>query len=193
MAALSLLFAQMPPASNAPSSGKADASQIYDIELPTQPFSYGPWITGGLLALLLIAALGAALYFALRKKSPRSLSPSQRIRRSLSRLERHIEQLPPNRFALDLSDALKDYFSGRYQDRVRYETAEEFLTRLSRDDLAFPTQAQQGLVRFLSDAEMLKFGRPADAEQRKRPLLDQAYLLIDLCETINGSSPAISR
>lgn len=165
--------------------GESKLQDIHDIIILPPPVSPWPWIIGGVIGLLLFAALLWVFSHALKKRPAPSPSPSQVMRRRLRHLSQQRGQLAPNQFALELSNALKDYFAQRYLDPVRYETAEEFFARLSRDDVGFPSPAQQELLQFLSQAEELKFGTPADAPYRTEPLLDKAQQLVDLCETVN--------
>lgn len=175
----------------------ADAAQtdtappdgLHDIVVPgpIQPV----WPT----VLAVLAALGLALAaFLLVRRWLKSstekggaVPPGERARREFDRIER--EAPAPNQFALSLSEAVKDYLSARFQDRVRYETTQEHLARISRDGSPLPSAAQEALRDFLGAAEEVKFGRPGDADSRLPALARQARDLVALCESINAPDP----
>ena len=142
------------------------------------------WETIALVAGIVVGvlALAALIYFLYRKlvvtKKP-PLTPLTIARRRLREIAAQIETMESNAFSLALSDTLKDYLSARFGDPLRYETSEEFLVRLSgAEESALPTSLRDGVAEFLSVADEIKYGRPADAEQRKAPLLERARSLL---------------
>lgn len=172
-------------------AGAAAPEGLYDIVEPAPERSPWPLLLALALAFSALAAL-AWLVAHLRKRRAAGAtgpSPSLRALRELDRIDRQRDDLPPNRFALAVSEALKDYFAERYQDRVRYETTDEFLARLAREDTRLPPAGQQELRDFLSAAEEVKFGNPPDAAGFVVPLMQRARRLLGLCESVSAPAP----
>ena len=161
---------------------------IYDIIVPEVERPLWPLFVYLAIALLLIAGLVWLVLFLLQNRDPRLApgSPSVRAQRELEAIERQSDELSPNAFALAVSETLKNYLAERHRDRVRYETAEEFLARLSREGTSLPPAAQEELQEFLTSAEEVKFGHRADAAAFCQPLLKSARQLVGLCETVNS-------
>lgn len=164
---------------------------IYDIIVPEAERPLWPLFVYLAIALLLIAGLVWLVLFLLKSRDPLTQpgSPAQRARRELDSIERRRDELTPNAYALAVSEVLKDYLAGRFQDRVRYETTEEFLARLSGAGTRLPPAAQQALQEFLLSAEEVKFGHRANAASLCHPLLQQARQLVDQCETSVATNP----
>ncbi len=174
-----------------PRLAQADAAPpegIYDIVVPSPERPLWPLLLSILLALLFAAGIVLLVRHLLRARAGGAppVPPGERARRELDRIEREHDELSPNRCALALSETLKNYLAARFHDRVRYETTEEFLARLSREGASLPPAAQQALRDILTSSEEVKFGQPADAAARTRPLLRQARDLVGLCESISA-------
>lgn len=174
------------PETNAPPEG------IYDIIVPAPEPSW--WSIIGVLFLTLgvFALLIGLILYLLRHRdgSGRGPGPGQRVARELDRIDRNRDQLPPNRFALAISDALKDYLAERFRDPVRFETTPEFLKRISRSETPLPPAAVQELRDFLVAAEEVKFGNIRDAAELAGPLLRNARQLVAICESVSeGRTP----
>ena len=119
-----------------------------------------------------------------------ALPPALRASRELDQLERQHDNMEPNRFGLALSDILKNYLADRFGDRVRYETAEEYLARLAKVGSTLPSAAQQELRDFLFAAEEVKFSYTPATAQATLPLLKRARNLLSLCESVSAPSSA---
>ena len=161
---------------------------IYDIIVPEPERPLWPLFVYLAIALLLIAGLVRLVLFLLQNRDPRLApgSPAVRAQRELEAIERQSDELSSNAFALAVSETLKNYLAERHRDRVRYETAEEFLARLSREGTSLPPAAQEELQEFLTSAEEVKFGHRSDAAAFCQPLLKSARQLVGLCETVNS-------
>ncbi len=159
---------------------------LYDIVVPPPETELWPLLLSLVLALLIVAGAVWLVRHLLRHREPPAAPPQDRALRAFDRIERQQDELAPNRFALAVSDALKDYFAERFRDPVRYETTEEFLARLSREGTRLPSAAQQELRDFLAASEEIKFGNRPDASDRTRPLLKRARNLVGLCESVNA-------
>jgi len=162
---------------------------IYDIIVPEAERPLWPLFVYLAIALLLIAGLVWLVLFLLRNRDPRVAAgtPASRALRELDSLERSRNELTPNAFALAVSETLKNYLAERHRDPVRYETTEEFLSRLPRQGTRLPPAAQQALHEFLTSAEEVKFGHRTDAAAACQPLLQRARQIVGLCETVNSA------
>ena len=172
------------PPGGAPPGGVPPADDIYDIVvLAPKESMWGTvfWIV--ILALVLLLFAGLVWYFlrAAARKSEEA-SPEEQASRRLRELAVRREEMEPNRFALSVSDALKDYLSEKFEDPVRYETTQEFLERSSKDESRLPRAARDSLREFLVSTEEIKFGNTPDAPERSEPLLDRAGMIVRLCQ-----------
>lgn len=174
------------PDPNAPPEG------IYDIVVPTPEPSWMSII--GVLALTLgvFAIIIGLILYLLRHRAgeAKGPSPGHRAARELDRIDRARGEMDPNRFALAISEALKNYLAERFRDPVRYETTPEFLRRVSRSETPLPPAAVQELRDFLSAAEEVKFGRTADAAELAAPLMRNARQLVAICESVSSGGTA---
>lgn len=179
--ALSRFLAQQP----APSS-----DELYDIIEVLPEASRLPLVIYSVLILLFLIALGLAIRYFLRarKTGPAQESPVARAQRQLRELESRGDELEPNRYALALSETVKDYLAATFADPVRYETTQEFLGRLSEQGTSLPPAAQQELRDFLIAAEEVKFGHAPGSGSRTIPLLQKAKNLLVLCTAISSES-----
>ncbi len=168
----------------------ATSDELYDIIEVAPEESIRPLLFYGLLVFLLLVAAVLAIWYFLRSRKPTPLreSPAVIAGRQLRELERTGAETEPNRYALALSETIKDFLAATFADPVRYETTEEFLGRLSREGTRLPPAAQQELREFLLAAEEVKFGNAPGSENRATPLLQKAKNLLTLCTSINSES-----
>lgn len=173
-----LLLAQAPPSSD----------ELYDIVVLAPEKSMWPLAFYLILGLLLLAGLGAWIWYLLRTRKTASANESAtaKANRQLRELSLRHDELEPNRFSLALSDTLKDFLAAVFADPVRFETTQEFLARIARNGTNLPPAAQQELKEFLIAAEEVKFGNTADAGEQTLPLLHRARSLVNLCRSINS-------
>lgn len=167
----------------------APADDILDIVVlePRESFtSVAFWL---ILAALVLAVLGVALWLFFRSRSKRNATPPPEIRvaQSLKRLQVEREQLEPNHFSLRVSDALKDFLTEKFGEPVRYETTQEFLKRSSESGSRLPGAAKESLAKFLIASDELKFGNPVDADEKTEPLLQKAGQVIQDCRPTGSS------
>ena len=168
----------------------ATSDELYDIIEVAPEDSIRPILFYGLLVFLLLvgAALAIWLFLRSRKSAPPRKSPAEIAHRQLQELERTGAEAEPNRYALALSETIKDFLAATFADPVRYETTQEFLGRLSREGTRLPPAAQQELREFLLAAEEVKFGNAPGSENRAIPLMQKAKNLLTLCTSINSES-----
>jgi hypothetical protein len=184
----------MTPVFSIPFLAQGDAAppdELYDIIEIAPETSIWPFVVYSLLLLLLVAGAALAIRHFLRsRKTSPSKEPAIGIaERQLRELESTGDTLEPNRYALALSETLKDFLAATFSDPVRYETTQEFLARLSRDESTrLPPAAQQELRDFLIAAEEVKFGHAPGSESKTTPLLQKAKSLLALCTAINSES-----
>jgi hypothetical protein len=163
---------------------------LYDIIEPAPERALWPYLLFLALALAFVVALvWLVLHLLKQRGTPASaLSPAARALRELDRIDRERDDRSPNQFVLAVSEVLKNYFAERYGDPVRFETTEEFLARLAREETRLPPAVLQELRAFLTASEELKFGRRADAATLVLPLSRQARQLLGLSESVNAPS-----
>ena len=166
-----------------PTGSEPEIPDIKDIIPPEPLTSIWPiifWIAGALLVFVLLAGL---LYFFILKDRNRKappLSPQQIALRKLREIAEKAAQLTPNEFSLQVSEALKDYLSQRFGDQLRFETSEEFITRLSQSSEGkLPDSKRELVAGFVQISDEIKFGRPPDAEEKKPHLLQQALSVVE--------------
>jgi hypothetical protein len=170
------------------------SSDILDIVSP-QGVLDPVFVAGGvLLALLVLAALGFAIYRLLRSLNAgrnqrrRGLPPHELAAQALGRLETQIEVLTPNEFMVRTSNVVKRYLLDRYDDPVLFETAKEFLDR-DNVDKPMPSSKREAVGDFLSGCEIIKFSRFPEARAQCTPLLAVARTIIR--ESLSSSPPPI--
>ena len=165
--------------------------ELYDIVELAPETSIWPLIIYSALFLFLLAgiALIAWYYLRSRKTATGKESPVVIAQRQLRNLAQSEGELEPNRYALALSETLKDFLAATFADPVRYETTQEYLARLSRDEATkLPPAAQQELLDFLLAGEEVKFGNAPGSGTRATLLLQKAKNILSLCSAINSGS-----
>ena len=159
--------------------------ELYDIVVLTPRESVWPVLFWAILAALIVGiAVATAIYFLVRNKSRPAASPAAKAASRISKIKQNEEALEVARYTVALSETLKDYLSEKYADPVRYETAQEYLNRISTTGSKIPDAAQQELAHFLSESEELKFANLSDADDRKSPLGRKAENVLNICESI---------
>ena len=175
-----------------PDRGGGDIPDILDIYIPEPEPNYWLMALWILLGLAAIAGVAWLLFHFIREDrrrrqrdaSPRSIALSQ-----LARLESEASGMEPNAFALRVSEIVKDYLHASHGDRFRFETAQEFLRRVTDGrGSSLPAPTRQAIAGFVSMCEELKFGRPGDAAERCAPLPDQARRIFQPAQTAAASN-----
>ena len=165
---------------------------IYDIVVLAPKDSFWPTLIWSLIGLLLIMAISYFLYRFLSpgKKGKQAASLETVAMQRLRAAHADREEVSPNAYSLALSEALKDYLSGKFDDPVRFETTQEFLSRISREQSRLPAAAQQHLESFLLRADEVKFGNASDAAAKAVPLGKIAEQVVQLCQVVRDRDPA---
>ena len=182
--------AQLPQAS----PDTTELPDIQDIIIPEALTNYWLIIISILGGLIFFGGLTWLMIYFFRKDRDRSHHiPAGRVAlQKLDELETQVTTLPANVFSLKVSDVLKDYLKDRFHDSFRYETSEEFLSRMSTVlSNPLPQRLKTGLANFVGLCDELKFALPANADANKLPLLEEARRIIREPAIINAE-PAVS-
>jgi len=178
-----------------PLAQAAPPDELYDIVVLAPEKPIWPLLLFIALACLLVGGLVWMGFYLLRsRRQPvrRETAVGVALRR-LRELEQSHGDLEPNCFSLAVSETLKDFLSATFGDPVRFETTQEFLSRVSWQGTKLPSAAQQSLKDFLVAAEEVKFGNAPDASEKTLPLLQRANELVTLCRTISSESSEKAR
>ncbi|MCF6313551.1 MAG: hypothetical protein L3J39_13985 [Verrucomicrobiales bacterium] len=181
------LVAQLPP----PQTDAPELPDIQDIVPPQAASDYGLLILAliGLLIFIVIAIF-LAVHFIRKKQHPHQIPAGRVALKRLADLEPQSNDLPVNELSLQVSNILKDYLQARFHDPFRYETSQEFIHRLgSGASQNLPQSLQNDLARFTLACDELKFARPANADSKKVPLIEEARLIIREPITANAAPP----
>jgi len=171
---------------------KPDTTELPDIQdiIPPEALT-NYWliiisILGGLLFLSGLTWL--MIYFIHKDRDRAHQIPAGRAAlQKFDELEKEVTTLSANAFSLKVSDILKDYLQDRFHDSFRYETSEEFLSRMSANPSnLLPQRLQASLANFVGLCDELKFARPANAGANKLPLLEEARRIIREPATVNA-------
>lgn len=175
-----------------------DTSELPDIQdiIPPETLpNYWLIIISILGGLLFLGGLIWLMVYFIRKDQRRAHRiPAGRVAlQKLDELKKEISTLTANAFSLKVSDILKDYLQDRFHDSFRYETSEEFLSRLSTvPSNPLPQRLQTSLTNFVGLCDELKFARPANADANKLPLLEEARRIIREPANVHAVSTAHS-
>ncbi|MDF2375142.1 MAG: DUF4381 family protein [Verrucomicrobiales bacterium] len=166
---------------------------IYDIVVLAPKDSFWPLIIWSTIALLILAMLGALLWYFLKgnRSAAPQRSPESKALARLSAARRDQADSSVNEYAMALSEALKDYFAEKFEDPIRFETTQEFLNRIATEQARCPAAAQQHLQTFLVRADEVKFGNASDAEKKAAPLGKTAEQIIQLCHVVNETDTKV--
>ena len=181
-----------------PDKGSGDIPDILDIYIPQPEPNYwllALWIVLGVVAVTAVAWLLIHFIREDRRRRQRDASPRSIALAQLARLESEASGMEPNTFALHVSEIVKDYLHASHGDRFRFETAEEFLRRVTDGrGSSLPAPTREAIAGFVTMCEELKFGRPGDAAERCAPLPDQARRIFQpvaaATQTTSPSNPA---
>jgi len=171
-------------------SQASKTEDIRDIVEIAPEASMWPIIFWAAIALSIVGLILWLILFLVRRGKKRAFeaAPHAVALRSLHRLEAALSGMEPNAFGLEVSETLKNFLSAKFNDPIRYETAEEFLHRFANSSIPvthLPTAVHQNLRTFVSTSEEIKFGKAPDARGKMKPLLTLATTIVNLIQTIN--------
>lgn len=170
-----------------------DAIPTLEPELPAEEFVTWELVIGGSLALLVLLAVLALVFFFISRAQRKRLNvpvvnPLDNALAALAELE---EELPPLRpCALRLSLLLRAYLAGCAQDPALYETQEEFSQRM--DSLAgVPAALRPELRELLDELAGYKYAAETQAEGSPcRALTERARNLLLRLDTARREEAA---
>jgi uncharacterized protein (DUF2267 family) len=177
-----------------PEPDGGEIPDILDIYIPEPEPNF--WLMA-LFIVLGLAAIAGIVWLLIhfiredRRRRQRDASPRSIALAQLTRLESEAAGMEPNTFALRVSEIVKDYLHASHGDRFRFETAQEFLRRITDGrGSSLPAAIQEAIAGFVTMCEELKFGRPGDAAERCAPLPDQARRIFQPTAAASIASPA---
>jgi hypothetical protein len=156
---------------------------IRDIMVERPPASIVPV----LVSIVLLVVAGFFGFLAFRKfftKERAVPGPPPEIvaRRRLNAISGKVDELPPNKASLETSDAVKDFLTAQYRDPIRYETAEEYLHRITNAQQGDASRLSPSLTEqvqsFVSISQELKFAKLKEARSQIPSLIKQAENII---------------
>ncbi|MDF1753004.1 MAG: hypothetical protein P1U89_09540 [Verrucomicrobiales bacterium] len=173
---------------NSIACGQSDApiEDIRDIMIERPPASPLPLVISIVLGILVLGAFILGLKKVLSRESKFTGPPPEfTARKRLSQIGKQIEEIPPNKASLDTSEAVKDFLAAQYDDPIRYETAEEYLTRITHSEekpgkIKLPSSLTEQIRTFMSTSQELKFAQLKEARERVPTLLKQAESIIEM-------------
>lgn len=166
----------IPPPTNA--AALVTTNDIRAIRPPVEirsPWEVALWIG---LALAVLGAVAAALWFLRKRRAPAAVEVVPPHVRAMRKLNAALQLLQdPRSFCIAVSDALRVYLEERFSLRAPERTTEEFL----RDLQATPSlNAEQklALADFLERCDLAKFARFEPDESALRQLHDAATRMV---------------
>lgn len=176
----------------------AAAPEIEDIKgivmLEPEPSIWGIiWVILGIL--LFLTLVGFLTWFLIQKYSGKGagMLPEFQAMKKLQHLQRNSAAMRPNKLSLEVSETLKDFLIAKFNDPIRYETADEFLHRFSSSPnppSAVPVTVHQDLKSFIRMSEEMKFGNAPDAEKRTASLFQLAHNVVNLSRIETTQKPS---
>lgn len=165
---------------------------ISDIIIEEPPPNLVPFVLGAIGLLVLAAAAYVVLKKYLKGRSrPPGPPPEVTARKRLKQIEIAMDESTPNHVSIETSNVVKDLLSTRFGDPIRYETAEEYLGRISQNgagEKLSPTLIE--LVKnFMSIGQELKFAQLNEARVRLPDLIGQAKKIVELAAAENATDP----
>jgi hypothetical protein len=137
------------------------------------PFNWWPLIA--LLVAILAALLAWWLWRWYRRRRAAPLPPFETAEREFARIEAMglIESGEPERYAVLMSDTMRDYLAARVESVHRSQTSQQVIAA------AAPIHAYAaGLAQLLSRADLVKFARERISPEEARALGQQARAIV---------------
>lgn len=164
-------------------SQELDSEDIRDIMISSP--GTNPWLITAIIlgALVLAGAIFALIRFYFpNKQTDFGPPPEFVVRERLKKIGAQLDELPPNKASLEISEAIKDFLTKKFKDPIRYETAEEYLNRLSESAEGNHSKLSPALTEkvraFISISQELKFAKLKQARERVPALIDQAENIV---------------
>jgi hypothetical protein len=169
----------------AQTAGPLDGEDIRDIMVKRPPASIIPVIFS-LLALIGVLIVGVIVVKRILTRQPEMgrVPPEYIAQSRLQQICSKMENEAPNKVSLEISEAVKDFLMAQFQDPIRFETAEEYLNRISQvtesNSIKFSTTLTEEVRSFMNISQELKFAQLREARTRIPALVNQAMKIIEM-------------
>jgi hypothetical protein len=171
--------------STLPPDAESEGADLKDIQPPTEVAIRSwmlLWVLAGVLAVVALGFVAWRLFQKYRDRSREVVAPPApldiRIRNALSALE--AENLPTQGkvkdFYFRLSEIVRGYLGERYGFDALECTSSELMAKLRR--MPTPGLPEDGLLRFVSESDMVKYARAESSPDSCREALAFGYELL---------------
>ena len=135
------------------------AEEFHDIAPPVDYSLVPPWVIF-VVTFCALAFIGLIVWLVIRarRRPVAPKSPRQRALDELEMMEFEVEQTPPYRFSIRVSDVLRRYVTEQFALPVTKQTSVEFLTALAKAS-PFSAEERTLLEDFLGRCDLIKFAR----------------------------------
>ncbi len=170
---------------HAQSGGQMAVEDIRDIMVKRPSTSVFPVILSIVVLLgALMIGVSAIKRILTRQPEMGSVPPELIARSRLQQIGLEMENEPPNKVSLEISEAVKDFLRAQYQDPIRFETAEEYLRRISlptmSDSIKFSDLLTEEVRSFMNISQELKFAQIREARNQLPALVNHATKIIEM-------------
>jgi len=169
----------------AQSGGQLAVDDIRDIMTKHPPTSIVPVILA-VIGLIVAMIVGLIVLKRILTRQPEMgrVPPEFVARNRLQQICSGMDNQAPNKVSLEISEAVKDFLTAQYQDPIRFETAEEYLSRISRPtatgSIKFSVSLTEEVRSFMNMSQELKFAQIREAGTRVPALVNQAIRIIEM-------------
>jgi Domain of unknown function (DUF4381) len=163
------------------------AEEFHDIAPPVDYSLIPPWVIF-LVAFCSLALVGLIVWLIIRarRRPVAPKSPRQRALDELEMMEFEVEQTPPYRFSIRVSDVLRSYVTEQFALPVTKQTSVEFLTALAKAS-PFSAEEKMLLEDFLNRCDLIKFARYDATTADSCLLLEEAIRFVKGGELVTAS------
>ncbi len=155
------------------------APDIRDIRGLIHIPSLWPWLLVGAGTLVLLVAMGAAVYWLVRHLRRRRIKSAAEL--AIERLERARALAREGNaagLAAEASDAVREYIEARFPLRAAHRTTEEFLRDLLEPGVGPTAPHREALGDFLGACDLAKFARFDLRVERMGAMVDAAETFV---------------
>lgn len=170
------------------SPGTPTPAPIHDIVGPL-PFSGPIWVV--IAAFVAVALLGGLLWWFLRKKKTKPLTPHEAALEALTKLRSQVSEGNDHDFGVGVSDVLRRFLGEALGLAAPRQTTEEFLISL-QGSLRFVESEQSALSDFLHHADYLKYARGAATSEQRLALIEAAESFVRSGEQPSKAEDAVN-
>jgi uncharacterized protein DUF4381 len=163
------------------------AEEFHDIAPPVDYSLVPPWVIF-VVTFCALALVGLIVWLVMRarRRPVAQTSPRQRALDELEMMEFEVEQTPPYRFSIRVSDVLRRYVTEQFALPVTKQTSVEFLTALAKAS-PFSAEEKTLLEDFLGRCDLIKFARYDATTADSCLLLEEAIRFVKGGELVTAS------